>query len=108
MVHSLLAAVQHVQPNPAVRDSVLWFAEPDNSFTVRSCYTLFNFFHLPRGPDLFLVRVFSLIWKLEIPIKIKFFGWRCLLDRLPTRDLLLFRGINISSPNVCGFCETEK
>ncbi|XP_058753518.1 uncharacterized protein LOC131626698 [Vicia villosa] len=108
MVLNISEMLQHVQPVPEGRDGVIWLADPDYSFTVRSCYDLFNFYHLPRGPDLHLVRVFSLIWKLVIPNKTKFFGWRCFLDRLPTRDLLLYRGIPISSPNVCVFCETEK
>ncbi|XP_058733672.1 uncharacterized protein LOC131605316 [Vicia villosa] len=108
MVQKISEMLQHVQPVSEARDGVIWLADPDFSFTVRSCYDLFNFYHLPRGPDLQLVSVFSLIWKLMIPIKIKFFGWRCLLDRLPTRDLLLYRGISISSPNVCVFCEMEK
>lgn len=33
-------------------------------------------------------------WKLEVPFKIKVFGWRTFGIRLPTKDLLKTRGIS--------------
>ncbi|XP_058756589.1 uncharacterized protein LOC131629807 [Vicia villosa] len=35
-----------------------------------------------------------------VPLKVKAFGWRCFLDRLPTRDLLLARGVEFQEDNL--------
>ncbi|XP_058746494.1 uncharacterized protein LOC131619412 [Vicia villosa] len=51
---------------------------------------------------------FGLVWKAGVPFKIKAFGWRLLANRLPTKDLLLKRGISISLAHVnCAFCGME-
>lgn len=43
-----------------------------------------------------------------VPKRIKAFGWRCLLIRLPTRDIFLFRGIHILTINACGICGMQR
>jgi hypothetical protein len=37
------------------------------------------------------------LWKIDVPSKIHVFGWRLLLDRLPTRSALNHRGILLNS-----------
>ncbi|PNX80416.1 hypothetical protein L195_g036415, partial [Trifolium pratense] len=48
---------------------------------------------------------FSRLWKSDVPSKIIVFGWRLLLNRLPTRTALHRRGI-LSNPfeSSCVFC----
>ncbi|KAI5384585.1 hypothetical protein KIW84_071548 [Lathyrus oleraceus] len=47
----------------------------------------------------------ELIWNTKIPMKVKIFGWRLLLDRLPTRSNLVVRGaISNIHDKVCVFC----
>ncbi|XP_058725647.1 uncharacterized protein LOC131596934 [Vicia villosa] len=49
--------------------------------------------------------VMEYIWKIDVPLKCKAFGWRCLRDRIPTKDSLVRRGISISpSALSCSFC----
>ncbi|XP_058725660.1 uncharacterized protein LOC131596952 [Vicia villosa] len=51
------------------------------------------------------IHAFGLLWKLEVPFKIKAFGWRLFLDRLPVKDLLKTRGISIPLDDLkCLFC----
>ncbi|XP_058763979.1 uncharacterized protein LOC131637409 [Vicia villosa] len=47
---------------------------------------------------------FKLVWKMETPIMIKVFAWKCFINKLPTRDALAFRGILPSSSSSCVFC----
>lgn len=43
---------------------------------------------------------------MEVPYKIKAFGWRFFVNRLLTKDLLRNRGINFSLSNSkCTFCD---
>ncbi|XP_058746462.1 uncharacterized protein LOC131619376 [Vicia villosa] len=45
---------------------------------------------------------------MEVPFKIKAFAWRLFVNRLPTKDLLEFRGIHFSTPNLnCVFCDSH-
>ncbi|XP_058783412.1 uncharacterized protein LOC131658095 [Vicia villosa] len=50
-------------------------------------------------------RAFRLLWSSEVPFNIKGFVWKCFLNRLPTKDQLVCRGIPLSNPDLsCVFC----
>ncbi|XP_058764099.1 uncharacterized protein LOC131637526 [Vicia villosa] len=111
----VLVAVQHlrsfvgsVQPVTVGTDAVGWAAKADRRFSVKSCYSIFNTFHVPFGPDMEFYNSFGCIWKLEVPQNIKAFGWRCFLNRLPTKDLLLRRGISFANSFACVCCGLER
>ncbi|XP_058766558.1 uncharacterized protein LOC131640167 [Vicia villosa] len=77
----------------------------DGIFSVASCYRHFVSKRVPCGPFEKFNEVLSLIWKLDVPFKIKAFGWRFFVNRLPFKDLLLVRGIVLSQDNLkCVFC----
>ncbi|XP_058734139.1 uncharacterized protein LOC131605852 [Vicia villosa] len=44
------------------------------------------------------------MWDLKLPPKIKVFAWRFFIDRLPTRDQLLKRGVALVSCPNCVLC----
>ncbi|GLT33058.1 hypothetical protein SLA2020_076770 [Shorea laevis] len=46
----------------------------------------------------------SLIWNPLVPSRISFLIWRLLLNRLPTKDNLLIKGVNLTSNPNCVFC----
>lgn len=46
--------------------------------------------------------VWTKLWKLHIPNKIKVFGWRACHDILPTRDNLVRR--HVVEDGTCGLC----
>ncbi|XP_058741775.1 uncharacterized protein LOC131614168 [Vicia villosa] len=86
-------------------DDILWNISKDESFSVSSCYEHYagrrNLFGPLNKNDGALV----LIWKLKVPSKIKAFGWRLFVNRLPTKDLLVNRRIALSLENTkCVFC----
>ncbi|XP_058756019.1 uncharacterized protein LOC131629236 [Vicia villosa] len=87
-LHSLLLSIQ---PAAAVRDSAVWCPDPAGGFSVRGCYALTDCFHVPLGLEKEFSHVLKLIWKTVVPQKVKAFGWRCCINRLPTKDLLQVR-----------------
>lgn len=69
-----------------------------------SCHLIINVEHIPYGPldrnDL----AFKLIWKMDVPMKVKAFSRRCFINRIPTRVALETRGIISNSSLLSGFC----
>ncbi|XP_058784312.1 uncharacterized protein LOC131659088 [Vicia villosa] len=60
--------------------------------------------HIPLGPENRFDMAFMAIWKVEAHLKVKAFGWRCFLNKVPTKDSLLSKGILNSSSNLeCTF-----
>ncbi|GKV32324.1 hypothetical protein SLEP1_g40940 [Rubroshorea leprosula] len=46
----------------------------------------------------------SLIWNPLVPSKVSFMIWRLFLNRLPTKDNLFLRGVNLTNNPNCMFC----
>ncbi|XP_058726570.1 uncharacterized protein LOC131597930 [Vicia villosa] len=87
------------------RDKVEWCDSGGVSFSVASCYDFMVGYTYPLGPPNRFDEAKDLIWKVLVPFKIKVFGWRLFINRLPTKDLLMFRGISLSIENsMCAFC----
>ncbi|XP_058778918.1 uncharacterized protein LOC131652934 [Vicia villosa] len=89
-------------------DSVEWIYSEEKVFTVASCYNFYNNLRIHYGPANRNDEAFELLWKLEVPLKIKAFGWRLFRDRLPVKDLLKNRGISIPLDDLkCSFCDNS-
>ncbi|XP_058741725.1 uncharacterized protein LOC131614114 [Vicia villosa] len=87
-------------------DSASWVLEKDGLFSVASCFNEMSKLAQPFGPVNRYDFIYSLVWKVEVPLKVKAFGWRCFKNKIPTKNLLLNRGISLSSSNIgCVFCE---
>ncbi|XP_058725893.1 uncharacterized protein LOC131597201 [Vicia villosa] len=87
------------------KDEVVWDHKGENYFLVASCYEPYACHRTLLGPFGRFFEARSLVWKADVPFKIKAFGWRLLANRLPTKDLLVLRGISIPSENLnCSFC----
>ncbi|XP_058726135.1 uncharacterized protein LOC131597454 [Vicia villosa] len=90
------------------KDSVEWNAPEEAEFTVASCYNFYNNLRIPFGPSNRYDGVYELLWKLDVPFKIKAFGWRLFLNRLPVKDLLEIRGIHFPLDELkCLFCDNS-
>ncbi|XP_058734060.1 uncharacterized protein LOC131605759 [Vicia villosa] len=90
------------------KDEIGWDLTADGSFSVASCYNFYAENFIPFGPPNRYDNVLALVWKMEVPFKIKAFGWRLLINRLPTKDQLVHRKIALSLDNsLCGFCGTN-
>ncbi|XP_058734072.1 uncharacterized protein LOC131605774 [Vicia villosa] len=87
------------------RDKVSWGGSSEGLFSVASCYVFLAGHRYPFGPSNRSDVVLDLIWKVHVSFKIKAFGWRIFVNRLPTKDLLTVRGVPLSVENLkCAFC----
>ncbi|XP_058775612.1 uncharacterized protein LOC131649885 [Vicia villosa] len=105
----LMTIIQHVQPKVGSPDSFVWWRHP-NGFSVKASYEglIASINHTTTLPTNVLDSLRSL-WASKLPSKSLIFGWRILLDRLPTKTNLFRRGIlgeNVSL--LCPFCLLEE
>ena len=82
-------------------DALCWVGEHGNDYTVRSGYRA-----LKGALEIADADCFRVVWDLKISGKAKIFGWRAMLDRLPSRVNLETRGV-IMSCNLCPLCRKE-
>ncbi|XP_058725869.1 uncharacterized protein LOC131597176 [Vicia villosa] len=90
-------------------DAIIWPYDKSKRYTVKSFYKILNLYS--RGSELAEHRKIGLgfVWGATVPSKVKFFGWRLLMDRLPTRKQLRKRGIILQQQDaVCVFCHLEE
>lgn len=87
------------------KDLVVWLGNPDSTFSVASCYGMYEKARTEYGPPTKYADVFGLLWELVLPFKIKAFGWRLFHDRLPMKILLVDRGMYFPLDDLyCTFC----
>src|SRR4051812_40785249 len=86
-----------VSSNMVGKDKVVWNDSVDLSFSIKGCYDYLSFSFVPFGLANINDKAFSLIWKMKVPLKIKAFGWRCFIEKIPTKDSLVHRGIFTNS-----------
>ena len=80
------------------KDFITWSGDSKGLFSVKSAYGLLtNQVSEPSNV------VFSLLWRTKAVPKVLTTAWRILLDRIPTYQNLVVRGIVVNSP-LCVFC----
>ncbi|KAL4563536.1 hypothetical protein LXL04_027579 [Taraxacum kok-saghyz] len=77
---------------------VQWSLEPDGKYSVSSLRNLID-------TNTLVSSSMPTPWDSNVPIKVNIFLWKAMRDRLPTRDNLVHRGINL--PNIlCPLCNS--
>ncbi|XP_058775852.1 uncharacterized protein LOC131650140 [Vicia villosa] len=90
------------------RDRAEWITPRGEDFSVASCYEKYAFYRIPFGLIGRHNEAKILVWKTDVPFKIKAFGWRLLANRLPTKYLLAIRGNPLSfDASLCSFCKID-
>lgn len=104
-LESLLSILQDVQLNRQVYDSFIWWRNK-HGFSVKRNYQVIQaVFDIDVQMDESIIHLFDMLWITNVPRKILIFGWRLLLNRLPTRVALSNKGVINGSHNlVCPFC----
>jgi hypothetical protein len=75
------------------------------SFSVRSYYSVLIASQPVEALEAFVLAALKKLWKIDVPSKVLVFGWRFILDRLPTHLALNHRGIILNSNDMsCVFC----
>ncbi|KAI5427094.1 hypothetical protein KIW84_032500 [Lathyrus oleraceus] len=81
------------RPNIESSETFLWSHGPLNCFSVKYCYDRL----LQSGCQVTLESApkttLAILWHTKIPMKVKFFGWRLIINRLLTRSNLVVKGV---------------
>ncbi|XP_058725688.1 uncharacterized protein LOC131596961 [Vicia villosa] len=100
----LQQAVQSVSIDFNRTDIVKWQAELEGVFSVKSCYNIINANRILYGPLGEFDKALTIVWKMDVLMKIRAFGWRSFIYRLPMRGALTKRGIISFSNSSCVYC----
>ena len=84
------------------QDQWIWVAEPSGCYSARSAYRVIREGIPTEGQD----GGFKELWKLKVPPKVAMFVWRLIKDRLPTRDNLKKKRVELQD-YLCPFCRLE-
>ena len=85
----------------SIADQWYWLHERNGMYSVKSCYRHQQTQIAESSPQ-----VWSLLWKLPVPPKIRSFMWRALKGVLPTADNLRRRMIQVQS--LCPVCVQDR
>jgi hypothetical protein len=86
-------------------DKWRWLPDVNEIFSVKFCYTMLLNLQPVETMEENLLVAFKRIWRYNVPSKINVFGWRLLLNRLPTRAALNRRCILLNPHDLyCVFC----
>jgi hypothetical protein len=91
--------------NPSCDDRWRWKSGTLNLFSVRSAYSLLIELQPVVEIEANKLTAINKLWRIDVPSKVLVFGWRFLLDKLPTRSALNHRGILLNTIDLsCAFC----
>jgi hypothetical protein len=104
-LHELVTLLAGFSLSSDRQDSWRWIPGTAGIFSVKSCYSFLLETRQDEGIDDEVLHALKILWRNDVPSKVLFFGWRLLLERLPTRGALSHRGI-LNNPNDlhCIFC----
>ncbi|XP_058750269.1 uncharacterized protein LOC131623286 [Vicia villosa] len=104
----LLEILGGYRPTVGVVDSIKWWPSREGVFTVKSCCSLMRICQLEDVVEANRLAAINRIWKSSVPSKIKVFGWRFFLNRLPTKDQLAKRNVlHRIEDKLCVLCSVE-
>jgi hypothetical protein len=103
-----LMLLEHLRPSRDICDRRKWIPHEIGLFSVKSTYiSLLNRLEMDAlNSDTTLA--LKKLWSTNMPSKASIFGWRMMLDKLPTKEALFAKGI-ISNhfERCCVFCSIE-
>jgi hypothetical protein len=93
LAQELLNMLIPIRPFLDAKDRRKWIPSSAACFSVKTAYQdLLNRLALPPLDDNKLISL-GRMWKNNVPSKISMFGWRLLLEKLPTRESLFSKGV---------------
>ncbi|KAH1265803.1 putative ribonuclease H protein [Glycine max] len=100
---AFMTDIEGIQIQPLTRDFLSWGADPAGYCSAKSAYNLLKAEASSNSED----NNYKTIWKLQIPPRASAFSWRIFKNRLPTRDNLRRRHVELPSYN-CPLCDQEE
>jgi hypothetical protein len=103
--HDLINLLAQVRLPSALADRRRWIPSNVGVFTVKSVYEWLLYLSVVDPLDDDTTASLKKLWKNNVPSKVSIFGWRLLLEKLPTREALIHRGVlNINVDRCCVMC----
>ncbi|TYH21059.1 hypothetical protein ES288_A04G012500v1 [Gossypium darwinii] len=103
MISRLLDWVGGVVLIPEVEDRILWKHDKNGEFSVKQLTKL-----MVDGVGVDFSFAFDRLWKLKVPSRVRYFLWLIAIDRVPTKDFLIKKGLKIGVIfNICPWCNRE-
>ncbi|XP_058746904.1 uncharacterized protein LOC131619879 [Vicia villosa] len=104
----LMEILGGICPTVGAVDSIKWWPSTEGCFTVKSCCSLMRVRHLEEEVEANKLAAIKWVWEAAVPSKIKVFGWRFFLNRLPSKDQLVRRNIlHREEDKMCVMCSGE-
>ena len=103
MVAAFMADIDAVRIQSSSRDFLIWRVDPSGSYSTKSAYNLLK----DEGNSVTEDSASKIIWRLKIPPRASSFSWRIFKNRLPTRDNLRRRHVELPSYN-CPLCDQDE
>ncbi|MBA0702123.1 hypothetical protein Goari_026919, partial [Gossypium aridum] len=101
MLRRLEDRVSSTKLVPGVEDQLCWVHDSNGEFIVMKCYELLI---IDGGDDINFA--FDKIWKLKVPSRVQNFLWMLTIDRIPTKEFLVKRGVKLQNISIsCPWCE---
>ncbi|KAH1188566.1 hypothetical protein GmHk_U059404 [Glycine max] len=100
---AFMADIEDVHIQPSSRDLLLWSSDSGGSYTTKSTYNLLKAEDKHASED----NASKIIWSLKIPPRPTAFSWRIFKNKLPTKDNLRRRHVELPSYNF-PLCDTEE
>ncbi|XP_058771314.1 uncharacterized protein LOC131644746 [Vicia villosa] len=104
----LMEILGGISPSEGVADSMKWWPNMEGCFTVKSCCSLMRARQLEE--DVEANKLAAINWVLDSAVssKIKVFGWRFFLNRLPSKDQLVRRNVlHREEDKMCVMCSGD-
>jgi hypothetical protein len=104
----LFLLLEQLRPRRDISDRRKWIPHVTGLFSVNSTYiSLLNRLELEALHSNTTLAL-NKLWRTNVPSKVGVFGWRLMLDKLPTKDALFTKGIITSHfDRCCVFCSID-
>ncbi|KAL5172857.1 putative ribonuclease H protein [Glycine soja] len=94
--------IHQIRVNNNLNDTWVWGAESSGIFSTKFGYQVIKSEMVDEG----LYLGFKKLWEIKLPPKALSFVWRLLWDKLPTKDNLIKRQIQVDN-DLCPFCHNQ-
>lgn len=92
----------NISMRPIVKHPILDQLTWDDSSSKKS--TLKDLYLLVEPPHVISEKAMDWIWKLKVPLRVKFFWWKVQWGRLPCKSFLLFKNLIDQNIACCDLC----